>query len=189
MNRLMAGLAVTISMAALADDSVGKAVSGKWKSEAAEDLGNGSFATREFTLTDKTWSLVFTVHADKEMKVPLVAMGFSGPWKATGASKAVPGANEALFEFDKKTVTLKAKDPAVAKGFGMDGCGLEVGKPKDVSKTGCSFVAPVAQYGKEFDLIKREGDKVFFGARPADGNMGSEDKRPTALGAPLIKAK
>ncbi len=187
MNRLMAALAVTISMTAMAEDSVGKAVTGKWKSEAAEDMGNGSFATREFVLTDKTWSLVFTVHGDKELKSPLVAMGFSGTWKTTGASRTVPGASEASFEFDKKTVTLKAKE--AAKGFGMDGCGLELGKAKDVSKSGCSFVAPVAQYGKEFDLIKREGEKVFFGARPADGNMGSEDKRPTALGAPLIKAK
>lgn len=187
MNRLMAGLAVMISTAALAQDNGGKAVSGKWKSEAAEDMGNGSFATREFTLTDKTWSLVFTIHADKELKTPLVAMGFSGPWKTVGASKQVAGASEAVFEFEKKSLTLKAKD--AAKGFGMDGCGLEVGKAKDVTKTGCSFVPPVAQYGREFDLIKRDGEKVFFGARPADGNMGSEDKRPTTLGAALVKAK
>lgn len=187
MNWLMAALAVSISTAAWAQEPVGKAVIGKWKSEGAEDIGNGAFATREFALTDKTWSLVFTIHGDKELKVPLVAMGFSGPWKATGPSKQVAGASEATFEFEKKTVTLKAKD--AAKGFGMDGCGLELGKPKDVSKSGCSFVAAVEKYGKEFDLLKREGDKVFFGARPADGNMGSEDKRPTALGAPLIKAK
>ena len=180
MNRLMAALAVTMSMTAMAQ------VSGNWKSAGPEDLGNGSFATREFTLTDKTWALVFTIHGDKELMKPLVAMNFSGPWKVTGASKQVAGANEATFEFEKKSITLKAP---VAKGFGMDGCGLEVGKPKDVSKSGCSFVAAVDKYGREFDLIKREGEKVFFGARPADGNMGSEDKRPTALGAPLIKAK
>jgi hypothetical protein len=189
MNRLMAALAVTMAMTATGQDPVGKAVTGSWKSAGAEDLGNGSFATREFTLTDKTWSLVFTIHGDKELKQPLVALGFSGPWKATGASKQAPGASEATFEFEKKTITLKAKDPAVAKGFGMDGCGLEAGKSKDVSKSGCSFVSPVEKYGREFDLIKREGDKVFFGARPADGNMGSEDKRPTALGAPLVRAK
>lgn len=186
MNRLMAAFAVTMSMAAMAEEAVGKQVTGRWKSAGAEALGNGSFATRDFTLTDKTWSLVFTIHGDRELKAPLVTMGFSGPWKATGASRQVPGASEATFEFVQKTITLRA---AVAKGFGMDGCGLEVGKPKDVSKSGCSFVAAVASYGKEFDLIKREGDQVFFGARPADGNMGSEDKRPTALGAPLIKAK
>lgn len=182
MNRLIAALTVTLSMTALATD-----VTGKWKSEGPEDLGNGAFATREFTLTDKTWALVFTIHADKELKTPLVAMGFSGRWRPTGASTAAPGASEATFEFDKKTITLKAKD--AARGFGMDTCGLEVGKAKDVSKTGCSFVASVEKYGKEFDLLKRDGDRLFFGARPADGNMGSEDKRPTHLGAALVKGK
>jgi hypothetical protein len=186
MTRLIAALAVTLSMTALADD-VTKSVAGKWKSEGAEDMGNGAFATREFTLTGKTWDLVFTIWADKELKTPLVAMNFSGPWKETGDSKGVPGAHEATFEFAKKTITLKAKD--AAKGFGMDQCGLEVGKAKDVSKTGCSFVGSVANYGKEFDLIKRDGDKLFFGARPADNNMGTEDKRPTSLGAALAKAK
>jgi hypothetical protein len=182
MTRLIAALAVTLSMTTFA-----AGVTGKWKSEGAEDLGNGSFATREFKLTNKTWELVFTIWADKELKTPLVAMNFSGPWKETGDSKSVPGAREATFEFDKKTITLKAKD--AAKGFGMDSCGLEVGKAKDVSKTGCSFVASVEKYGKEFDLLERDGDKLFFGARPADGNMGSEDKRPTNLGAALMKAK
>ncbi len=187
MNRLMTAVAVTISMAAFAAEPVGKAVSGHWKSAGPEDMGNGSFATREFKLTDKTWDLVLTIYADKELKTPLVAMDFSGPWRATGPSAKVEGASEAIFEFSKKAVTLKAE--AAAKGFGMDGCGLVVGKAKDITKTGCSFVASVAKYGKEFDLIKRDGDQVFFGARPADSNMGSEDKRPTALGAPLVKAK
>lgn len=74
-------------------------------------------------------------------------MNFSGPWKATGPSAKVEGASEASFEFNKKAVTLKAEAAA-----------------KDVTKTGCSFVASVANYGKEFDLIKRDGDQVFFGA-------------------------
>ncbi|MFT3712232.1 MAG: hypothetical protein QM817_31695 [Archangium sp.] len=160
-------------------------VKGSWKSAAAEDMGNGSFCTRDFTLTDSTWALTFTIYADKELKTPLVAMNFEGGWKATGDSKSVPGASEATFEFKKKSVTLHAKD--AAKGFGMDGCGLTPGKAKDVTKTGCSFVASVEKYGREFDLLKRDGAQLFFGARPADGDMGSEAKRPTALGAPLIK--
>jgi hypothetical protein len=114
-------------------------------------------------------------------------MGFEGPWRATGESKQVPGASEASFDFKKKTVTLLAKD--AAKGFGMDGCGLTLGKAKDVSKDGCSFVASVEKYGREFDLLKRDGERLFFGARPADGDMGSEAKRPTALGAPLVQKK
>lgn len=189
MKRLMLAVTMGAATLALAQPPATKEVAGRWRSAAPEDMGNGSFCTREFALTDKTWALVFTIAADKEAKQPLVAMTFEGPWAATGDSASVPGAREATFEFKKKSVTLLAKDPAVAKGFGMDSCGLEVGKRKDVSKTGCSFVASVAQYGKEFDLLKRDGEQLFFGARPADGNMGAPDKRPAALGAPLVKAK
>lgn len=163
------------------------AVKGTWKSATPEDMGNGSFCTREFKMTDSTWALTFTIYADKDARTPLVAMGFEGPWHATGESKKVAGASEATFEFKKKTVTLLAKD--AAKGFGMDGCGLSVGKPKDVSKSGCSFVASVEAYGREFDLLKRDGDQLFFGARPADGNMSTEERRPVSLGAPLLLKK
>ncbi len=140
MNRLMISLAMLFSMAALAD---AKSLAGPWKSAGAEDMGNGSFSTRHFVLTDKTWTLVFTIYGDRDLKVPLVAMDFEGPWKVSGPSATVAGAQEATFEFKTKKITLKAKD--AAKGFGMDGCGLEVGKAKDVSKAGCSFVGPVCR--------------------------------------------
>lgn len=58
-----------------------------------------------------------------------------------------------------------------------------------VTKAGCSFVGSVEKYGKEFDLIKRDGDKLFFGARPGDNDMSTEAKRPAALGPPLVKGK
>lgn len=179
---MMTALAVTMAMTISANQKV----EGSWRGAGAEDMGNGSFATRAFVLTDKTWKLVFTIFGDKDLKAPLGAIDLEGTFTQTGDSKAVPGASEATFEFSKKSVTLKAD---VAKNFDMDGCGLEVGKKKDVSKTGCSFVTPVATYGREFDLLKRDGGQLFLGARPADGDMGREDKRPTALGAALVKAK
>jgi hypothetical protein len=188
MSRLLAVAVLSITaLAHAADADLRKAAVGRWKSEAAEDLGNGSFGTRDFTFTATKWQLTFTIYADKELKTPLVAMDFEGPWAPGKASEKVSGATEATFDFTGKKVTLKAKD--VAKNFGMDGCGLEVGKAKDVSKSGCSFVASVEKYGREFDLFKVDGAAMWLGARPADGNMGAEDKRPTALGAKLVKAK
>lgn len=189
MSRLTLVACFTLCTAAFADADLHKAATGRWKSEAAEDLGNGSFATRDFTFTNKKWQLTFTIFADKELKSPLVAMDFEGPWQPTKPSEKVAGASEATFEFASKKVTLKAADVAVAKNFGMDGCGLAPNKAKDVTKTGCSFVGSVAAYGKEFDLLKVDATSMWLGARPADGNMGSEDKRPTALGAKLVKAK
>jgi hypothetical protein len=188
MFRLVTAVLVTTACLALAGEAdLRKSATGRWKSEAAEDMGNGSFCTRDFTFTDKKWQLTFTIFADKELKTPLVAMDFEGPWAPGKASEKVAGASEATFDFTSKKVTLKAKD--VAKNFGMDGCGLEVGKAKDVSKSGCSFVASVEKYGREFDLVKVDGAAMWLGARPADGNMGAEDKRPTVLGAKLVRAK
>ncbi|MCA3016954.1 MAG: hypothetical protein INH41_31615 [Myxococcaceae bacterium] len=188
MIRLVTTAALTLATLAVAGDAdLRKAAAGRWRSEAAEDMGNGSFCTRDFTFKGGAWQLTFTIYADKELKTPLLALDLAGPWATGKASEKVPGATEATFDFTSKKVTLRAKD--VAKNFGMDGCGLEVGKAKDVSKTGCSFVAPVAQYGREFDLLKVDGAAMWLGARPADGNMGAEDKRPTALGAKLVRAK
>lgn len=179
LKRMTMGLTMLVSISACAMDT-----GGHWKSAGAEDMGNGSFATREFVLTDSTWNLVFTIYGDKELKAPLMAITFEGTWKQTGQSKTVKGANEATFEFNKKSIELKAD---VAKNFGMDGCGLAVGTKKDVSKDGCGFVASVTKYPREFDLVSRKGEQLFLGARPADGDMSTAAKRPTALGAPLIK--
>lgn len=187
MNHLVAAVLTVASLASAATPDLRKAATGRWKSEAAEDMGNGAFCARDFTFSEQKWQLTFTIFADKELKTPLVALDFEGPWEPGKASEKVPGASDATFNFTSKKVTLKAKD--AAKGFGMEGCGLELDKAKDVSKTGCSFVASVEKYGQEFDLLKVEGAAMWLGARPADGNMGSKDKRPTALGARLVKAK
>jgi hypothetical protein len=187
MSRLALAAVLSLSVSAsAAEPDLRKAAVGRWKSEAAEDMGNGSFCTRDFTFTGKTWHLTFTLFADQAQKTPLVALDFEGPWAPGKASEKVAGATEATFDFASKKVTLKAD---VAKNFGMDACGLEVGKAKDVTKTGCSFVASAQAYGREFDLLKVEGGAMWLGARPADGNMGAEDKRPTALGARLARVK
>lgn len=173
--------------AAPAADPV-KAMEGHWVSPAPENIGNGAFATRDFVFKDGRWLLTFTIVGDAEGKFPLLAFIAEGPWKVTGPSK-VEGAHEASFEFATKKLELKAADPKVAQQLGVAACGLEVGKAKDVSKDGCGMFGSVAAYGREFDLVALKDGKAFLGARPADGNMGSADKRPTALGAPLSRAK
>lgn len=37
----------------------------------------------------------------------------------------------------------------------------------------------------DFDLVARSGDRLRFGARPADNDLCTADKRPTAL-RPMI---
>lgn len=186
--RTMATVAAVVLAAGVAWAGLAEDVSGSWKSAAVEDLGNGSFGTRVFTFKKSEWNLVFTMYADREQKAPLFAFEASGPFTVGAASAAVPGASEAQFRFTQKKLTLLGDDAAAQK-LGFASCGLTRGKAVDISKTGCSFLRSVADAGEEFDLLKLEGDKLFLGRRPADGNMGSADRRPKAVGAPLVKAK
>jgi hypothetical protein len=190
MTRLtpLAVLAVSLVTAGCSHDPA-QAAAGKWKSPLAEDMGNGSFATRDFQITSTRWSLLFTIYGDKELAYPLLAFRAEGPWSVGADSTVVAGANEAMFDFATKKLTLISADPAVASGFGVGGCGLEVGLEKDISQSGCSFFLSVAQYPREYDLVKVDADTLYLGARPADNDLGSEAKRPKALGAPLKKAK
>jgi hypothetical protein len=52
-----------------------------------------------------------------------------------------------------------------------------------VLQTGCAGFGqyPGADCPADFDVVKRDGDDLFFGARPADNDMCTAAKRPTAL--------
>jgi hypothetical protein len=190
MRTLLLTIALASSLPVAAHDAkeVKRAALGTWKSAAAEDLGNGTFGTRTFELKDGQWSIVFTCYADAKLSTPLFAFEAAGPWKVGEESPKVKGAHEAVFEFKSKKLTLLASAPEVAKNFGFAACGLTVGKAKDISKTGCSFFGSVEKAPREFDLVDLEGQTLKLGARPADGDLGTAEKRPTALGAPLERA-
>jgi hypothetical protein len=49
------------------------------------------------------------------------------------------------------------------------------------------FLTPVNDCPQEYDLVRIDGNNLQLGARPADRNMCSEEKRPKSLSLPLIK--
>lgn len=161
-----------------------KKLNGKWESLSSEDLGNGAYGHRAFKFNDNQWELWFTMFLDKEMKSPVFTFRTTGTFEILSNS-SVKDAQNAVFKFDKKYLTLKTSDASIAGNFGFTGCDLKPDLEKDISETGCSFLPSVANYAKEFDLLSISGNSLYLGARPADGNMGSEDKRPTSLGSPL----
>ena len=110
------------------------------------------------------------------------------PSTLTGTSEQVPGAYEATFVFAEKGLTAHVDDPATLQSLGFDGCGLTPGEEKDISDTGCSFLTSIEACGQEYDLVQRDGERLYLGARPADGNLCTQDWRPTALGEPLVPA-
>lgn len=187
MKTIQAAVVATLAVAGVAQAKMALP-SGTYASVAAEDLGNGTWGTRKFTFDKDTWALTFTLYGDKALAHPVFALDVSGPFSVGAASK-VQGAHNAQFRFSRKALTVFTDDAQTLKNLGFAGCGLEKGKAVDVSEKGCSFVGSVAAYGEEFDLLKLDGDTLYLGARPADGNMGVETKRPAALGAPLKRVK
>jgi hypothetical protein len=165
-------------------------LSGKYKSVSPEDWGRGTFGTREFSFDKGKWSLRFVLALDPEMKMPVFEFRTLGTYKVQNASEKVPGAFEALFLEEKKFVMLKTGDEKLVQGFGLAGCGLTKDIEKDVSVSGCALWKPVAVCGEDHDLLSLDkSGNLFFGARPADNDMCTADKRPTKLTPPVRKAK
>ncbi len=164
-------------------------LSGAWRSAKAEDRKDGSYEFREFLFTPKTWTGSITRFADRDRKRPLFTFTAVGTYTVNESSHKVKGANHAAFRFLKKELTLLTSDVNVIKRLGFVPCGLIPGLAKDISVTGCSFFRSVDEYPVEYDLVRRDGNTLSFGARPADGDLGSDDRRPVALGHPLVKAE
>ncbi len=190
MKKLILSVAMVVAtISTIYSQNMNKKMNGKWESVQAEDLGNKSFGWREFKFSDDKWEIWFTMYLDQARTMPVFTFRSTGTFEVLQASNSVQGANNAIFKFSKKYVTLKSSNPDVIKGFGFDQCKLEINVETDITESGCSFLMSKAAYGQEYDLISLKGNNLFLGARPADGNMGVEEKRPTTLGLPLTKKK
>ncbi len=97
------------------------------------------------------------------------------------------GTNNAAFRFRKKVLTLRTTGVSAIKRPGFEACGLKKDAATDISRSGCSVFRSVEEAPVEYDLARRDADLLYFGERPADGNMGSDDKRPRRLGPPVRK--
>jgi hypothetical protein len=167
---------------------------GTWKS-TCESVPNGQGGTMNFTRTfkntAKTWSIDFTVYGDAACTQKFFTADISGPYTLGKASEKVAGATEGEFLITKRTVTPH-NDAAVQ--MITQACGvkdLKAGKAKDLTKEGCAGLGmhPTATCKGEHDLVKLDGKNLFFGERPADGNLCTPEKRPAALGkTPVTKS-
>jgi hypothetical protein len=147
----------------------------------------GAFGTREFTFGDGNWSLTFTHALDPEMKMKTFVFRTGGDYRIEAPSAAVPGAFEAVFDEDWKKLTSYIGDPKMAEQFGFAPCGLTVGAEKDISADGCAAWKPVPVCGEDHDLLAMDEAGLYFGVRPADNDMCTPDKRPTALLMPVVR--
>ena len=157
-----------------------EALSGTYASPAPEEW-YGGFGTREFAFADGRWSLVFTHALDPAMEARTFRFRTEGPYGIGAPSEAVADAWEGDFTEERKYVTLLTEDPEIVEAFGMTDCGLEHGVETDVSERGCAAWRPVAVCGVDHDLLAMDGADLYFGVRPADNDLCTPDRRPTAL--------
>ena len=182
---LMAALAAPASAETFADAATLQALSGTYVSPAVEDW-YGGFGTREFIFRDGQWQLIFTHALDPAMTLRTFQFRTGGGYEVTAPSSAVAGAHEATFREDWKHVTLLTGIPEVIAGMGMADCGLTPNLETDISATGCAAWRPVAECGSDHDLLAMDAGGLYFGQRPADNDMCTPDKRPTALLGPVV---
>lgn len=158
-------------------------LAGRWRSAQCEAYpgqnGQTNYLTREFDISTETWKLRFTVYGDKDCKTPLFSGEVNGPYSLSTRSQNVEGATLGTFGIQSNHFT--AFNQTMADTFTQSKCGQnnwKVGVPQDVSTTGCIGVAPQKQScPEEYDIVKVDGDKLFFGQRVTD--MCKESGRPT----------
>jgi hypothetical protein len=164
------------------------ALNGTWASSAPEDWGRGTFGTRSFTFDAGTWSLDFALALDPGMNAKVFEFHTTGTYEVLAPSTVVPGAFDMLFREAEKAVTLRATDPALVQAFGLAECNLTPDVKTDISATGCAIWKPVAVCGEDHDLLALDAaGNLYFGVRPADNDMCTPDKRPTALLPAVVK--
>jgi len=133
---------------------------GKWNSDCVgqpQADGTTQHLDLAFDISDDRWAMDYSTYGDD---------------------------HEAIFRFDSKTITPHVD--GVAQALGSMGCGRgawAVGVGQDVLESGCAGFGqrPKAVCGADYDLIAVEGHDLHFGARPADNDMCTAEKRPTAL--------
>jgi hypothetical protein len=156
-------------------------LTGRWKSPCV-DPGSGQAIRLTFDLTADTWDLAYEVFGDVACASPFLTVDIAGPYSLGGPAASVQGAREGRFVFAARTVT-PASDAAAS--FLQTNCGggpFATGVATDISG-GCAALGayPHSSCPADHDIVAREGDTIRFGQRPADNDMCSEAKRPTAL--------
>ena len=176
------------------------AIRGHWVSSGVEQRpgpgGSTLYLRRDFVSDDQRSTARLMFYSDTEGTQRSLTIHLAGPYTIGRPSAAVPGAYEADFHFDTAKLTVHNEFfrnllNSVAPGT----CGTapwELDVEQDVTAThGCLPLGlDLVQRGTEYDLVKVEGDKLYYGARPADGSgLDTPEKRPTALQVPLVRAE
>jgi hypothetical protein len=163
----------------------GVEVIGVWESESCvvqERDGTRTSSKSTFVFLGREWGLEFVQFGDDQCARPTMRAFFSGEYEITQPSPIVAAAHDATFGFSYKAVTIYDESLLAQANSSCGGRVWKHGEPQDVTKTGCLWITPVSACPQEFDLVKREGNRLFLGERPAPGqNICSEERRARKL--------
>jgi hypothetical protein len=167
-------------------------VAGHWVSVGCETTAGRDgpqYVERDLRLTESTWRVDLSVYTGEGCSERSLEVRVEGPFLLGLESEAVPGATEALFVEAEVRITPRSEEAvALLSATPAGTCGAErweLDEPQSVRATGCEPLG-VRPPSAEYDLVKREGDRLFLGARPPAGSdLNAPERRPTALNDPL----
>lgn len=190
---IVAGLGLTGILAGCGVPFHEKDLVGQWNSPSCESAtggdGNPYYYTRSFDLTEESWSIDFVLFGDSACTVKLSTATIGGAYELLENSETVEGAR--LADFQREILTVTAHTADMAGYFESSGCGTgtwSVDVSMDVASTGCAPLGLEANTTcpTEFDLVKLEGDSLYFGDRSA--GMCDEAKRTTSVqSVPVVR--
>ena len=168
---------------------------GKWESLSLETRPNAwggkNYLKRFFQNTEKEAIGTLVFYTDGTGDQLNLTLSVIGPYHFGHASKDVPGAIEADFDFTRFIVTphsetmvetLNKSRPSVSK---LKEWKSNQSQAVDASIEEGLFGMVIGKY-KEYDLVKEEEGLLYYGERPADGSSpDSPEKRAKGLQVPL----
>jgi len=165
---------------------VNRMMVGRWVSPEREYTTNPDdsvyYIIRDYTFTSDAFREVVSVYGDPVSDIKFYTAIVDGTYDLKGESEVVEGATDIEFTFAQ--ITMEPDSLAFIDIFMKSQCGdgmWGLGMPQDVSKTGCLAFRSIADYPVEYNIVKIQGDSLQLGKRPIDGDLGSEEKRPTEL--------
>ena len=198
MKVLVAMVIASLSLAAcvheVAAPVAAPILEGMWRSAEPEPLPGASAVTnylvRDFSFSGDRWTIDFTIYADAQRSRPTLSGRNSGTFRLSPARDGVSNA-----EFDMEQRTLTPRTAAMAEALTAAGCGSDkwtVDAAQSVAEKGCRAFRVFSRETceREYDVVRIDGERLFLGARPADGFMCSPARRPVSIGtAALIRAR
>jgi hypothetical protein len=176
-------------------DNIQKSFLGKWESLSLESRPNAwggkNYLKRCFHNTEEEANGTLVFYTDDTGDQLNLTLSVIGPYHFGHASKDVPGAVEADFDFTRFVVTphseamvetLNKSRPPASK---LKEWKSNQSQTVDASIEEGLFGMVIGKY-KEYDLVKVEEGLLYYGERPADGSSpDSPEKRAKGVQVPL----